>query len=205
MTRLWGRINSINVQKVVWALEEIGLPYDRIDAGMEHGQTDTAAYLALNPNGRVPTLVDGDVVLWESNTILRFLGRKYSLGTYWPLEAAAASRGESWMDWQLDALQAPMRTAFWGLIRTPHDQRKPSEIQNAMNALHSKWLILDSHLHDQAFVTADRFTFADVPLGCFWSRYIRLGGQTDDLPSCTAWFERLKARPAARVLHIPLS
>ena len=95
MTRLWGRINSINVQKVVWALEEIGLPYDRMDAGMEHGQTDTAAYLALNPNGRVPTLVDGDVVLWESNTILRFLGRKYSPGTYWPVEAPAASRGES--------------------------------------------------------------------------------------------------------------
>lgn len=203
--RLWGRINSINVQKVVWALEEIGLPYERVEAGMEHGGVDTDAYLALNPNGRVPTFVDGDVVLWESNTIVRFLGREYSLGRHWPGEPAAASRGESWMDWQLGALQLPMRTAFWGLIRTAPDERKALEINGAMSELHAQWLILERHLRDRPFVTADRFTLSDIPLGCFWSRYARLGGRADDLPSCRNWYERLRTRPAASVLQIPLT
>lgn len=203
--RLWGRINSINVQKVVWALEEIGLPHERIDAGMEHGGVDTAAYLALNPNGRVPTLVDGDVVLWESNTILRHLGREYSLGAHWPREAGAASRGESWMDWQLGVLQAPMRTAFWGLVRTAPEHARPLEIQQAMGELHTQWLILEGHLREHGFVTADRFTLADIPLACFWSRYVRIGGQADDLPSCRDWYERIGSRPAAGVLQTPLS
>lgn len=203
--RLWGRINSINVQKVVWALEEIGLAHERTDAGMEHGGVDTDAYLALNPNGRVPTLVDGDVVLWESNTILRYLGRRYSPGDHWPHEPEAASRGESWMDWQLGVLQAPMRTAFWGLVRTAPEDANLLEIQKAMHAMHAQWRILESHLRDRAFVTADRFTLADIPVACFWSRYVRIGGRADDLPACRGWYERVRVRPAAGVLQIPLS
>lgn len=172
---------------------------------MEHGGVDTATYLALNPNGRVPTLVDGDVVLWESNTILRYLGRRYSSGVHWPHEPEAASRGESWMDWQLGVLQTPMRTAFWGLVRTAPEDANLLEIQKAMHALHAQWRILESHLRDRAFITTDRFTLADIPLACCWSRYARIGGRVDDLPACRGWYERAGSRPAAGVLQRPLS
>ena len=114
MLKLWGRTNSINVKKVLWMLDEIGQPYDRVDAGMEYGRVNDADYRAMNPNGRVPTLVDGDFILWESNSVLRYLAMKYQSPLY-PAAPAARASADRWMDWQLSTLGPAERNLFWGL------------------------------------------------------------------------------------------
>ena len=127
---IWGRANSVNVQKVLWCLRELDLGYDRIDAGMQFGKNNEAEYLAMNPNGRVPTLIDGDFVLWESNSVMRYLcmahGRNSPIYPQAPRQRAAVDR---WLDWTLSTLQPVDRPVFWALVRTPPDKREMVHIQ----------------------------------------------------------------------------
>jgi glutathione S-transferase len=133
MLKLWGRTNSVNVKKVLWMLDEIGQPYDRVDAGMEHGRVNDADYRAMNPNGRVPTLEDGDFILWESNSVLRYLGMKYQSPLY-PAHPAARASADRWMDWQLSTLSPAERNLFWGLVRTPPEKRDMAAVEAAAGA-----------------------------------------------------------------------
>ena len=119
MLKIWGRTNSINVQKVLWCCAELNLPFERIDAGMAFGVNNTPEYKAMNPNALVPVINDDGFILWESHAIVRYLARKHGNGTLCPAGAQDYADADRWMDWQLSTIAEPMRIAFWGLIRTP--------------------------------------------------------------------------------------
>src|ERR1043165_6791788 len=135
MVKIWGRTTSSNVQKVMWAVGELGVAHERIDPGREFGGLAPAAYGARNPNRRIPTLEDGDVVLWESNVIVRYLAAKYGDGTLWPEDPAVRGVADQWMAWEQTTLAPEMRPVFWGLVRTPEPERDPARIAAGVTAL----------------------------------------------------------------------
>lgn len=205
MLRIWGRANSVNVQKVLWCCHELGLPFERIDAGMSHGHVDTAPYRAMNPNGRVPTLVDGDFVLWESNAILRYLALAHAGGSdIYPREAKPRACVERWLDWTLSTVQPAERPLFWGLVRTPPEKRDLAALQKTADENAALWRILDAHLHGRLYAEDDRFTLADVALGAYARRWFGVAGVTKlALPNLSAWYERLAAREGFRLYVAP--
>lgn len=206
MLRIWGRSNSINVQKVMWAVGELGLECERVDVGGEHGGLDTADYGAMNPNRRVPTLQDGAFVLWESNVIVRYLASKHDPGGLWPVALEKRAVAEQWMDWQQTTLLPDMRTVFWGLVRTAPDVRDRARIDAAVESLKPLWERLDQHLSDQSFIAGDEFTMGDIPVGAMCHRYHALGIERPAIGSVSAWYERLKQRPAYQThVMLPLS
>jgi glutathione S-transferase len=203
MLRIWGRTTSSNVQKVMWAIGELGLEHERIDAGREYGGLDTADYFALNPNRRIPTLQDGDVVLWESNVIVRYLAAKYGAGRLWPVDHAVRGVADQWMDWQQTTLGADMRTVFWGLVRTPPEKRDRGAIEAAVESLKEVWSRLDLHLQGRQFVAGDSLTMGDIPVGTLCHRYYALGIERAPLANLEAWYERLRSREPFRT-HVML-
>ena len=130
---IWGRLTSINVQKAMLCIEEAGVAYERIDAGLAYGINDTPGYLDMNPNGLVPTLQDGDLTLWESNAIVRYVAARYSHGGLWPDDPAERARADMWMDWQQTSLWPAMHPVFWGLVRAP-GTRTPEEIEAVLGS-----------------------------------------------------------------------
>ncbi len=198
MLTVWGRNNSINVQKVMWTVGELGLAHERIDAGRQYGGLDKPEYLALNPNGLVPTIVDGDTVMWESNAIVRYLAAKYDAGGLWPEDAAARGRADQWMDWMVTVIIPPLIPVFLGLIRTPPEERDQAAIDASAKAMSERWALLDAHLAERPFVAGDALTIADIPVGCACYRYYALAIAHPTLPNLEAWYERLKARDAFR-------
>ncbi len=194
---LWGRANSVNVQKVIWTCEELGLAYDRKDAGGAFGVVDTPEYRRMNPNGRVPTLVDGDFVLWESNAIIRYLALKQGdAQTIYPQEIRDRARVERWLDWSLASLQPAERPMFWGMVRTPPEKRDMAEIEASRVASIQCWSILDAHLDGRDYVEAGRFTLADIVLGAYVHRWFGIDGiERPDFRNLAAWYERLRRRP----------
>ena len=175
--KIWGRANSVNVQKVLWCLRELDLAYERIDAGMAFGRNREPDYLAMNPNGRVPTLVDGDFVLWESNSVMRYLVLEYGQGS--PLYPQAPKRRTSvdrWLDWTLSTLQPVDRPVFWALVRTPVEQRDMVAIQQDADAEAVQWRIVDAQLATRRFIEGDDFTIADIALGAYARRWFGVEG-----------------------------
>jgi glutathione S-transferase len=170
MLRIWGRKNSINVQKVLWCCAELDLPFERIDAGMAFGVVETPAYRALNPNGRIPTIEDDGYVLWESNTIVRYLAMKHSPGSLCPSDLAARFDAERWMDWQLTTLDRPVRNVFWALVRTAPEKRDPAAVEMAQAEAEQALAILDAHLAQRRFVGGEAFTIGDIPAATLRSR-----------------------------------
>ncbi len=198
MLKLWGRRNSINVQKTLWCLDELGLEYERIDAGMAFGVVDTVAYRALNPNGRVPTLEDGELVLWESNSIVRYLAGRYGEGTLAPRDPAARAVADQWMDWQQTTLHADITFVFWGQIRGRRENQDPARVAAASASLATLWGYVDRHLCARDFVAGDTLSMGDIPLGCAMWRWWNLDLDKPALPNLYAWHERLQARDGFR-------
>ncbi|TDY26807.1 glutathione S-transferase [Paraburkholderia sp. BL6665CI2N2] len=205
--QVYGRRNSINVQKVLWCLAELGFEegreFSRIDAGLEYGVIDTPQYRALNPNGLVPTLVDGESVLWESNTIVRYLAAKYDAQTLLPSEPAARADVERWMDWQLGTLWATLRVTFLGLTRVPEAQRDYDAIKRSYREATRLLGIVDAILGKHDYLAQDRFTVADIGVGLAAHRWVQLTerfpdtlGAQQPLPSLDRWLRAIKARPA---------
>ncbi|MDX2103991.1 MAG: glutathione S-transferase family protein [Alphaproteobacteria bacterium] len=191
---IWGRANSSNVMKVLWAADELGLAYVRHDVGGPFGGNRTAEYLSRNPNGLVPTIeIDGEIV-WESNTILRLLGDRYGRDTLWPSDPLVRARAERWMDWQLGTLGAPMTTLLFQLVRTPEDQRQPALIAQALETATKHWALLDAHLATSAYVGGPDFTLADMCPGCLVARWFRFPVERPPLPHLEAWYQRLQQR-----------
>ena len=160
MLRIWGRTNSLNVQKALLCLEEIGLPYERIEAGMQFGVNDTEAYRSMNPNGLVPTIDDEGFILWESNSIVRYLASRHSVDRLWPTDSQQRASAERWMDWQLSVFLPAVNPAFVQLVRTPDAERAMA--------------ILDAHLADREWPALDRFTIADCALAPVAHRWLSL-------------------------------
>ena len=206
MVKVLGRKDSINVMKVLWACEELGLPFERVDVGGRFAFQNEPDYLRLNPNGRVPTMDDDGFVLWESNVILRYLASTYGGGRLLP-EGKARWIGEQWMDWQQTTLLPPMRTVFWQLIRTPAEKRDLPAVQAAHQELLRLWPLLDDHLGRDAFIAGDRFSVADIPAGCMAYRWYAFDGvERPRWRNLEGWWNRLRERPGyGRHLTLPLT
>ena len=198
MITVWGRPNSINVQMVMWAAAELDVPVDRKDVGGAFGGLDTPDYLAMNPNGRIPTLQDGNLTMWESGACVRYLAARYGAGTLWPEDPAERAPADMWMDWKKTSLMGPMTTVFWGLIRTPEEERDMGAIAAAAIQAIDLYSILDKQLAGRDFITGDRMTMADLPAGSMCYRFMNLIIDRPSLPNLEAWYARLTERPAYR-------
>jgi glutathione S-transferase len=207
MLTIFGRTNSVNVQKVLWCLAEIGVPYERVDAGLAHGKNQEPWYLALNPNGLVPLLQDGTFTLWESNTIVRFLAGKHAFGELCPATPEARALAERWMDWQLSTLVAPVSVVFQNLVRRPPEQRDAAAIARNTAEANRAAALLDAHLAKQPYVAGDAFTMGDIPVGATAHRWLEIPGiDRPPLTALRAWRARLAERPGFRAhVMLPLS
>ncbi|WP_235961595.1 glutathione S-transferase family protein [Falsiroseomonas selenitidurans] len=197
MLRIWGRANSSNVMKVLWLCEELGIAFERIDAGGAFGRTREPDYLAKNPNALVPTIEEPDgFTLWESNAILRYLARSRAPGhPIYPTELKLAADCDRWMDWQLGTLTAPMTTIFFTHVRIPEPDRDYPAAEKARAAAETLWAMLDAHLTGRPFITGDHLTLADIALGIYVHRWFVLPIQRAEMPALRAWYDRLLARP----------
>jgi glutathione S-transferase len=203
---IWGRMSSINVRKVVWAAQEVGVTFARTDAGKQFGIVNTPAYRALNPNSVVPTLQDGDVVLWESNVIVRYLCARYAPDTLYPLALAPRFNAERWMDWQQTTFNGAGGAAFLQWIRTPAEQRNHALIAQSVAAVEPLLAVMDAHLANQAYLAGDAFSMADIPLAAEIHRWFNLPQARPELPHVERWYQAILQRPATRgVLDQPLS
>jgi glutathione S-transferase len=204
---IYGRTNSVNVQKVLWCLAELEVPYTRIDAGLAHGKNGEPWYLKLNPNGKVPLLVDGSFSLWESNTIVRYLAAKHGAGTLWPESVETRALAERWMDWQLSTLIRPVSIVFWNLYRTPEAQRDAAAIERNTHEANRAMTLLDEHLEKHAYVAGPAFTMGDIPVGALAHRWLEIEGiERPPLAAVRAWHARLAGRAAFRAhVVLPLS
>jgi glutathione S-transferase len=202
MLKIWGRVNSINVQKVMWAVAELRLPHERVDAGMQFGLVNTPEYRKLNPNGRVPTIEYDGFVLWESNVIVRYLYAKH--GPRRTLEEGYGA--EKWMDWTTSTVQPPLTTVFWQLIRTPPEKRDGAAVEAALKQAGDIFKIADDNLASHPYMAGAEFTMGDIPFGCFVHRWFQLPIERPAHANLGRYYERLKARPAYRQhVALPLS
>jgi glutathione S-transferase len=196
MIKIWGRNTSINVQKAMWAVGELGLAHERIDVGGSFGKNKEPAYLAMNPNGLVPTLEEDGFFLWESNSIVRYLAAKYGPGRLEPTDLRERGRASSWMDWHLTVAHPPLTPVFWGLIRTPPEKRDPAAIEAGKVKSIAAMTILDAQLAKTAFVAGDTFSMGDIPVGASAYRFRRLIPERPPLDNLERWFAGLEQRPA---------
>jgi glutathione S-transferase len=206
MLKIWGRMSSINVKKVVWTAQELGLDFQRTEAGGLFGVVKTPEYMQMNPNSLVPVIEDDDYVLWESNVIVRYLSAKYASGTMYPTELRERFDAERWMDWQQTTLNPVSRPGFWQLVRTPPEQRNPDVIAESNAAVEALMFTLDMHLAHREFMVGHRFTVADIPLACEVHRWFGLPQPRQSRPHLERWYDGLRARQASKgVLDLALS
>lgn len=203
MLTIWGRLNSHNVKKVTWFAEEAGLSYVRQDVGGQFGMD--ADYLAKNPNALIPTIEDGEVTLWESNAIVRYLAARHAPARFWPASPAARAMADRWMDWQIDYAEA-QRDAFVNLIRRPEGQRDQEAVKRAATACAKKMAILDAHLAQNQWLSGDSFGIGDIPMGVYVHTWFTLPIERPDLPNVADWYDGLQAREGyASQVMIPLT
>ncbi len=206
MLRLWGRTSSINVRKVLWTLQELDVPFERIDAGLAYGHNHTPAYLAKNPNALVPLLEDRDFTLWESNAIVRYLCARYGDPALYPEDLRQRFDAERWMDWQQTTLNRAGGPAFIQWVRTPADQRQSAVIAQSVAATEPLLQMLDAHLATRSWMAGEHFTMADIPISCEIHRWWGLPQPRPTLPHLERWYAAILARPATRgVLDQPLA
>jgi glutathione S-transferase len=205
MLKIWGRISSINVQKVVACANELGLRYERKDAGAKFGIVDTPEYAKLNPNRLVPVIEDGDFVLWESNPIVRYLARKHATGTLWPDDPRTNADADRWMDWQQTTANPALFGAFWNLIRVEEGKRDKAAIDASIAKTEGVMALLDEHLAARTFVCGETFTMGDIPIACTVHRWFGLPCEHTRRPKLERWLERMRTRPAfSGVLTLPV-
>ena len=206
MLKIWGRISSINVRKVVLAAQWLELAFERIDAGLEHGVVKTPEYLAKNPNALVPLLEDGDFRLWESNVIVRYLCARHSFGKLYPEPLHQRFDAERWMDWQQTTPNPAGRNAFWHLMRMPPEKRNDELVAQSIAATEPHMALLDQHLSHHAFMAGNTFTMADIPLACEVHRWRGLPIEKHSRPHLDRWYQGIAVQSAARgVLDISLA
>ena len=197
MLRLLGRATSSNVMKVIWLLHELDLPYERVDAGLHFGVNNTPDYLRMNPTGLVPTLLDDDFALWESNAILRYLCHAHVPHTeMWPQDPRARANIDRWMDWQQTTLNRPQSTVFQGLVRIAPEKRDNMAIERALEEVGRAWIALDDQLARDAWVAGEHFSLADIALGVHVHRWFFFPVIRPDTPHLRAWYDQLLRRPA---------
>ena len=208
MVKIWGRNTSSNVQKVIWALGEMKLPFDRLDVGGSFGKTKEAAYLAMNPNSLVPTLEEEDgFTLWESNSIVRYLAAKHANRTLEPADLKTRALAQKWMDWQLSVMAPAITPVFWQLIRTPADKRDMNAVAAGKEKTIAAAKIMDAQLGKTQFLAGSEFSYGDIPVGIMIYRYMQLIPERPATPNLDRWYAAIASRPAFKeqVASVPLS
>lgn len=206
MLTVWGRPNSINVQKVFWCCAELGLQYHRIAVGGEFGGTDDPKYVSVNPNRLVPTMEDEGFFLWESNVIVRYLSQKYGTDHLFPSSTTARFDAERWMDWQATTLWPALRPIFIGLVRTPSANRDPAAQKQAEARCREVMQILDERLLDRAYLGGDAFSMADIPAGASAYRWYALDIDRPKFTNLERWYRALTKRSGFQAeVMLPLS
>lgn len=198
MLKIWGRTNSINVQKVLWCCGELDVRYERLDAGMQFGVNNTPEYKALNPNGLVPTINDDGFVLWESHAIVRYLSRKHGSGRRSPDDSRTHADADRWMEWYSTTMWPNLRPVFWNLVRTAPEKRNMKEVEECRQKLASNLAIVDAQLSDRAYMVGSAFTMADIPMGVAAYRWFNLPIERPAMPHFERWYKRICERPAFR-------
>lgn len=200
---LWGRLNSHNVKKVAWFAEELALAWQRHDIGGQFGYTED--YLAKNPNALVPMIEDGKIVLWESNTILRYMAAEYGGESWFPADPIDRALAERWMDWQ-QAYAEAQRVPFLSFARTPREQWDMAAIERSMADCARQLAVMETCLSRQPWLSGARFGVGDIPMGVYAHTWFSLPFEKPDFPAIADWYARLRLRPgyAAQVM-IPLT
>ena len=199
MLTIWGRRSSFNVQKVMWLVDELGIPHRHIEAGGGFGGLETPEFRAMNPHGKVPVIDDDGTIVWESHTILRYLAARHGAGLFWSDSAAVRSEADRWMDWSQTILQPDFLVGvFWGFYRTPEPQRDLAAIRTKVARCAAHFRLLDDILADRPFLTGDRLSLADIPAGTALYRYYGLDIERPSVPHVEAWYRRLAERQAYR-------
>lgn len=209
MITLWGRTNSINVQKVLWVLDHLKIPYQRIDAGLQFGVNSSPDFLAMNPNGKIPLIKDGDTTVWESQAICRYLCNVTPGQTLYPTDAASRAQVDQWLDWAIGTLYVSMGIVFLQLVRTPEAQRNLARIEEESKKTADAFRVLNQHMAGRQFVVGNAMTLADIVLSAATYRCAGLHVIQLDQPECAAiapWFSHMKAQPEfKRWVEIPLT
>jgi glutathione S-transferase len=207
MLKIWGRNTSSNVQKVMWAIGEMNLPHERIDIGGPFGKNREAAYLAMNPNGLVPTLEEEDGwLLWESNSIVRYLAAKHQSRVLEPADLRTRANAHKWMDWQLSVLGPAIHGLFWGLVRTPPEKRDHDDIADSKARTIRAAGMLEAQLAKTKFLAGDEFSYGDIPAGIQIYRFISLAPDRPKMESLDRWYAAISSRPAFKqhIAAVPL-
>ncbi|MBK5539945.1 glutathione S-transferase [Pseudomonas sp. TH05] len=200
MLKIWGRKNSSNVRKALWCAEELGLSYQALDAGGAFGVVDTPEYRAMNPNGRIPLIEDDGFVLWESNTIVRYLAARHAADSSWyPADPQARASAEKWMDWTTSTFAEPFRHLFWGVLRTPAAEQDWVKINAALKTCGDLLQVVDQALAQHPYLSGEEIGVGDIPLGSFIYAWFEMPVERPQMPNLEAWYQRLKARPAYRL------
>jgi glutathione S-transferase len=208
MLKIWGRNTSSNVQKVMWAIGEMKLPHQRIDVGGAFGKNNEAPYLAMNPNGLVPTLEEEDgFTLWESNSIVRYLAAKHASRVIEPADLKTRALASKWMDWQLSVMGPAITPVFWGLIRTPPEKRDPAAIDAGKVKTVAAAKMLDAQLGKTQYLAGDAFSYGDIPVGIMVYRFVQLILERPAMPQLDRWYAAISSRPAFKeqVGSVPLT
>jgi glutathione S-transferase len=206
--KIWGRKTSSNVQKVMWAIGELGLPHERIDIAGPFGKNREPAYLAMNPNGLVPTLEEEDgFLLWESNSIVRYLAAKYRATVLEPAELRMRASAGRWMDWQLAVAGPAIFECFWGLIRTPPEKRNHAAIEESKKKTTDAMTIVDNQLAKTPYLAGDGFSYGDIPIGIIAYRFRQLVPERPPLVNFERWYAAISARQAFKdhIASVPLT
>ena len=199
MLKIWGRKNSSNVRKALWCAEELGLSYQALDAGGAFGVVDTPEYRAMNPNGRIPVIEDDGFVLWESNTIVRYLAARHGANTPWyPADPQARAAAEKWMDWTTSTFAEPFRHLFWGVLRTPAPEQDWVKINAALKTCGDLLQVVDQALAEHPYLSGEEIGVGDIALGSFIYAWFEMPVERPQMPNLEAWYQRLKQRPAYR-------
>ncbi|MEW6453190.1 MAG: glutathione S-transferase family protein [Pseudomonadota bacterium] len=208
MLKIWGRNTSSNVQKVIWALGEMKVPFERIDVGGAFGKTKEAPYLAMNPNSLVPTLEEEDgFTLWESNSICRYLAAKHQSRVLEPADLRARALASKWMDWQLSVMAPAITPVFWQMIRTPADKRDMNVVAAGKEKTIAAAKIMDEQLSRTPYLAGNDFSYGDIPVGIMIYRYVQLIPERPATPHLDRWYAAISSRPAFKeqVAVVPLS
>jgi glutathione S-transferase len=208
MLKIWGRNTSSNVQKVIWALAEMKLPFERVDVGGAFGKTKDPFYLAMNPNSLVPTLEEEDgFTMWESNSIVRYLAGKHANRTLEPSDLKNRARAQMWMDWQLSVMAPAITPVFWQLIRTPADKRDMNAIETGKEKTITAAKMMDAQLGKTKFLASDEFSYGDIPVGIMIYRYVQLIPERPATPNLDRWYAAISGRAAFKeqIAVVPLS
>jgi glutathione S-transferase len=204
--KIWGRRDSSNVQKVLWCCGELGIAFERTDIGGKFGGNKEKPYLDLNPNGLVPTIEDGSFVLWESNSIMRYLVDKYGQGKLLPATPEGRANANRWMDWQLSTFNPAIVPLFWGLIRYPEEKRDQAVIEAFLQKTIKAWEIVDNQLARGSHLAGDEFSLGDIPLGIWAYRWYNLPIERPDFKNIKSWYDRLCRRePYKSHIMIPVT